>query len=214
MREHALVVAVAVLVACGEARPSRQASVSGDTTGARAAAGPPPLMQQRLLEAANIALPPGVTADSLPEPNTPGAKILESYCTQCHALPSPSMHGAVDWPAVTRRMWVRIDMMAGGLGIRIPSTAERAQLLGYLQRHALPVAEKLPAGPGKELFETVCSRCHVLTDPKVHSPPDWPVVVMRMEVNMRKMRMQHISDADATQILTYLQASSARPRSR
>jgi cytochrome c5 len=214
MRALAMLLAIAVLVGCGKARPSGQASVSGDATGARGAAGPLPLMQQRLLEAASIALPPGVAADSLPEANTPGATILESYCTQCHALPSPSMHGSVDWPAVTRRMWVRIDMMAGGLGIRIPSTAERAQLLGYLQRHALPVAEKLPAGPGKELFETVCSRCHVLTDPMVHSPPDWPVVVMRMEVNMQKMRMQRVSDADATQILTYLQAASARPRSR
>jgi cytochrome c5 len=213
MRALALWLAVAVLVGCGKARPSGQVSVS-DATGARGAAGPLPLMEQRLLEAASIALPPGVATDSLPEPNTPGAMILESYCTQCHALPSPSMHGAADWPAVARRMWVRIDMMAGGLGIKIPSTAERAQLLWFLQKHALPVAENLPAGPGRELFETVCSRCHVLTDPKVHSPPDWPVVVMRMEVNMRKMKMRGVSDADATQILTYLQAASARPRSR
>ncbi len=214
MSARELVLAVAVLVGCGKAGPSGQASASGDSTGAIRAAGQLTLMQQRLLEAANIALPPGVAADSLPEPNAPGAEILGRYCTQCHALPSPSMHGSLDWPAVTRRMWVRIDMMAGGLGIRTPSTAERAQLLGYLQRHALPVAEKLPAGTGKELFETVCSRCHVLTDPRVHSPPDWPAVVTRMEVNMQKMRMTRISEAEATQILTYLQAASTRPRSR
>jgi cytochrome c5 len=214
MSARELLLVVAVLVGCGKAKPPARASVLGDATESAGAAGQLPLTQQRLLEAANIALPPGVAVESLPEPSAPGARVLGQYCTQCHALPSPSMHGSADWPAVARRMWVRIDMMAGGLGIRIPSTAERAQLLGYLQRHALPVAEKLPAGLGKELFETVCARCHVLTDPRVHSPPDWPVVVMRMEVNMEKMKMKRVSNAEATQILTYLQGASARPRWR
>jgi cytochrome c5 len=211
MRARDLVLAVAVLVGCGKAKPQARASAGGDSAGAM---GQLALTQQRLLEAANIALPPGIAAESLPEPNAPGAKVLSQYCTQCHALPSPSMHGVVDWPAVTRRMWVRIDMMAGGLGVRIPSTAERAQLLGYLQKHGLRVAQNLPAGLGKELFETVCSSCHVLVDPRVHSPPDWPVVVMRMEVNMQKMRIGRVSNAEATQILTYLQAASARTVSR
>ena len=212
MKERALVLWLVLLVGCGKAKPSGQASAAGDTTSGTA--GQLPMMQQRLLEAANIALPPGVTPDSLPEPTSQGAQVLGRYCTQCHALPSPSMHGAVDWPAVARRMWVRIDMMAGGLGVRIPSTAERAQLLVYLQRHALPVTDRLPAGLGKELFETACSRCHVLADPRVHSPPDWPVVVMRMQVNMAKMKMTRVSSAEAAQILTYLQTASARPRSR
>lgn len=214
MSAREMVMVVAVLVGCGKGKPSGQASAFGESTRDSAAAAPLPLTQQRLLEAASIALPPGVFAESLPEPNAPGARVLVGYCTQCHALASPSMHGAADWPAVARRMWLRIDMMAGGLGVRIPSTAERAQLLAYLQSHALPVAEKLPAGLGKELFESVCARCHVLTDPRVHSPPDWPVVVMRMQVNMEKMRMRRVSSAEATQILTYLQTASARARSR
>lgn len=208
MRARALLFAITVVAGCGKARPSERASA--DTIpGATPALS---LMEQRLLQAANIALPPGITADSLPEPNAAGARVLGQYCTQCHALPSPSMHGAADWPAVTRRMWVRIDMMAGGLGVRIPSTAERAQLLTYLQRYALPVAERLPAGLGKELFETACSRCHALSDPRVHTPPDWPVVVMRMRVNMTKMKMTQVSSAEAAQILAYLQTASARPR--
>lgn len=212
MNAWALVLGLVLLTGCAKRESSGQAAALGDTASGRT--GQLSLMQRRLLEAANIALPPGGTADSLPEPNAPGAKLLVRFCTQCHALSSPSMHGSADWPAVTRRMWLRIDMMAGGLGVRIPSTAERAQLLAYLQSHALPVAERLPAGVGKELFETVCSRCHVLTDPRVHSPPDWPVVVMRMEMNMAKMRMGRISNAEATQILTYLQAASARPGPR
>ncbi len=212
MNARALGLAMVVLAGCGKAAPPGQTSAAGDTTGGRT--GQLPLMQQRLLEAANIALPPGIAPESLPEPQSPGAKILSQYCTQCHALPSPSMHGPVDWPGVTRRMWVRIDMMAGALSIQTPTTAERSQLLAYLQANALKVAENLPAGPGKETFQTTCSRCHALADPKVHSPPDWPVVVMRMEKNMEKMRVSGVSNAAAQQIVAYLQAASARRRAQ
>ncbi len=207
MNARTLLVVATVAVGCSRGSPVPRASV--DTL-----SGALPLLQQRLLEAANIALPPGMPADSLPEAGSAGARILAQFCTQCHALPSPSMHGAADWPGVTRRMWVRIDMMAGGLGVRIPSTAERAQLLTYLQHHALPVAERLPDGVGRELFASACARCHVLVDPRMHSPPDWPVVVMRMRVNMAKMRMAQVSNAEAAQILSYLQAVSGRPGSR
>ncbi len=171
-------------------------------------------MQQRLYEATEIALPPGTPAESLPEPASPGAKALTQYCTQCHALPSPAMHGPADWPSVARRMWVRIDMMAGALGVQAPSTAQRAELLTYLQKHALKVAANLPAGAGKPAFERVCARCHDLNDPKVHSPPDWPVVVMRMEQDAEKMKVSGISHADAEQIIGYLQQASTRQRAR
>ncbi len=122
------------------------------------------------------------------------------------------MHGPGDWPFVLRRMWVRIDMMAGYLGIQAPTTAQRAQTLAYLQKYALKIAENLPPGAGKDVFVAMCSRCHALADPKVHSPPDWPVVVMRMERNMEKMRVSGVSRPQAEQIVTYLQAASARRR--
>ncbi len=209
MNARALTLAAVVLAGCNQAKPAGQAAAT-DTT----SAGAPALAvaQQRLLQAAEIALPPGMAAESLPEPNSPGAKILAQYCTQCHALPSPAMHGPVDWPGVARRMWVRIDMMAGSLGVEIPSTAQRAQLLTYLQAHALQVAANLPAWPGREQFETTCSRCHALADPKVHSPPDWPVVVMRMEKNMEKMRVSGVTHDQAVTIVAYLQKASERRR--
>jgi cytochrome c5 len=209
MSARALAVAmIVVLAGCTKRQPSGQASAPGDTSATHGL----PVMQQRLLEAANILLPPGVAPESLPEPTSQGAKILGQYCTQCHALPSPSMHGPIDWTIVLRRMWVRIDMMAGSLGVQIPSTAERSLLLAYLQKNALKVAENLPPGPGKDVFMTVCSRCHALADPKVHSPPDWPVVVMRMERNMEKMRVSGVTRPQAEQIVAYLQAASARRR--
>jgi len=213
MNARALIVTAVALVGCGQAgKPSGQAAAAGDTSQGGAAA--LPVAQQRLLEAAEIALPPGTQAESLPEPASPGAKILAQYCTQCHALPSPAMHGPVDWPGVVRRMWVRIDMMAGTLGVQIPSTEQRAVLLTYLQAHALKVAENLPAGAGRDVFQAVCSRCHALADPKVHSPPDWPVVVMRMEKNMEKMKVSGVTHDQATSIISYLQQASARPRAR
>ncbi|MGD0992456.1 MAG: hypothetical protein ABR998_08295 [Gemmatimonadales bacterium] len=207
MSARALVVAMIVLAGCAKTQPSGQASAA-DTSSTHGL----PMMQQRLLEAANIALPPGVAPESLPQPNAAGAKALTQYCTQCHALPSPAMHGSADWPSVARRMWVRIDMMAGALGIQTPSSAERAELLAYLQKNALKVAANLPAGPGKPAFERVCARCHDLNDPRMHTAPDWPVVVMRMEQDAEKMKVTGISRADAEQIITYLQAASTRRR--
>jgi cytochrome c5 len=210
MNARALTLAAVVLVGCKQAKPAGQAA-SDTTAGGTAAL---TVGQQRLLQAAEIALPPGMAVESLPEPSSPGAKILAQYCTQCHALPSPAMHGPVDWPSVVRRMWVRIDMVAGSLGVQIPSTAERSQLLTYLQAHALRVAENLPAGAGRDVFEATCSRCHALADPKVHSPPDWPVVVMRMEKNMEKMKVSGVTHDQAVQIIAYLQKASQRPRAR
>jgi cytochrome c2 len=225
MNARALVwgaVGAAILVGCQKSAPPGQASAGADTTrasGSQAAettraSSAYPLMSQRLIEAANIALPPGVAPDSLPEPASAGATLLRKYCTQCHALPSPAMHGPADWPSVARRMWVRIDMMAGALGVQTPSTAQRAGLLDYLQKHALRVAAHLPPGAGKEVFEEVCARCHQLNDPRMHSPPDWPLVVMRMEQDAEKMKVRGITHSETAQIITYLQSASARLRAR
>lgn len=167
--------------------------------------------ERRLITAATIALPPeGLAPESLPEPTSAGARLLARYCTQCHALPSPAMHGAVDWPSVARRMWVRIDMMHGELGVQVPSSAERIQLLSYLTSGALQVAGNLPPGRGREVFEEKCSRCHVLPDPRVHSPADWPTVVTRMERNMERMKVSGLAPQQAQQIVLYLETASRR----
>ena len=215
MNARALLLATLVISGCGKAKPAGQtaaATSTGSTTPDTSHSAP--AMQQRLNEAAEIALPPGLPAESLPEPDSPGARLLVQYCTQCHALPSPSMHGPADWPSVARRMWVRIDMMAGALGIQTPSTAQRAELLDYLEKHALHVAATLPPGPGKAAFVEVCSRCHDLNDPRMHTPPDWPVVVMRMEKDAEIMKVRGITHGEAVQIISYLQAASAHPRPR
>jgi hypothetical protein len=49
-------------------------------------------------------LPPGTTPERLPDPDNPGAKLLSHYCSQCHNLPSPTMHTALEWQSVLTRM--------------------------------------------------------------------------------------------------------------
>lgn len=166
---------------------------------------------RRLLAAATIALPPeGLVAESLPQPASRGAQLMVAYCTQCHALPSPATHAPQDWPSVARRMWVRIDMMHGELGVATPTSADRVQLLNYLLANALKVAQNLPPGAGREVFEERCSRCHTLPDPRSHSSADWPAVVMRMERNMERMRVSGVTPEQTQQIVLYLGSASRR----
>ncbi|MDP3775226.1 MAG: hypothetical protein Q8Q85_13265 [Gemmatimonadales bacterium] len=195
-----------VLAAC-----SKPESASQDVASQAVANPALNLQERRLLTATTIALPPeGLVAESLPQPASRGAQLLVAYCTQCHALPSPAMHAPQDWPSVARRMWVRIDMMHGELGVVTPTSADRMQLLNYVLANALKVAQNLPPGAGREVFEERCSRCHTLPDPRSHSSADWPAVVMRMERNMERMRVSGVTPEQTQQIVLYLGSASRR----
>ncbi|MDA8383833.1 MAG: hypothetical protein M0037_12420 [Betaproteobacteria bacterium] len=87
------------------------------------------------------ALPPGVDPALLPEPDSAEAHLLQQFCTQCHALPAPSLHTASEWPQVVERMNMRMQMMGrmmggGMMGIVAPDPVQLKILLGYLQRNA------------------------------------------------------------------------------
>jgi cytochrome c5 len=162
-----------------------------------------------LLAAANIALPPpGVTPADLPEPNSKGAQLEAQFCAQCHNLPAPAMHSATDWPSIARRMWLRMEWLPSTLRVKVPTMAERFAMLDYLTVNALKVsAANLPPGPGRESFQLVCSRCHALPDPRVHSPADWPAVFSRMQQNMERMKVAPLTRSQTTDILLYLQST-------
>lgn len=166
--------------------------------------------EQLFLASAKAALPPpGRTLADLPDSGSAGARLLVQYCTACHALPTPSMHSATDWPQVTRRMWLRVDRVARDYDVPNPSTAERLVLLPYLTDHALQVSEtNLPARPGREVFTTTCSRCHALPDPKQHSAADWVTVVRRMSQHLEQMLGVTLSREDFSQIVLYLEQVS------
>lgn len=78
---------------------------------------------------------PGVgNAQPLPEPSSRGATLVTTYCTQCHAAPSPTLHTAADWASVTSRM--QLHMASGPSGIKTPTTEEMRMILSYMQQHA------------------------------------------------------------------------------
>jgi cytochrome c5 len=170
---------------------------------------------QLLLAAASIALPPsGIQPGDLPDPNARGAQLLVTYCAQCHALPTPTAHSATDWPGVTRRMWLRMDELPESLGVKVPTAAERYEILKYLTVNSLKMSGSvLPAGPGRETFATVCSRCHALPDLRVHSRDDWQTVFARMERNMERMKVKTPSAKETEDILTYLKTAGPARRS-
>lgn len=89
-------------------------------------------------------LPPGLTAESLPEPHSKGAGLLHQYCTQCHNLPGPDRHTAAEWRELTPKMFLLMDVSHrfGGLmgRVEIMQGEEQEGLLNYLERHALPSA--------------------------------------------------------------------------
>jgi len=93
-----------------------------------------------LCEAYKDRLPPGLTAEALPQSGSPSAKLLQHYCTQCHNLPGPDRHTATEWRQVTANMFMLMEVSHrfGGLMGRVESMREneQAQLLAYLQRHA------------------------------------------------------------------------------
>ncbi len=169
---------------------------------------------QLLLATVKTALPPpGISAVDLPEPTTPGAQAVATYCAQCHNLPSPTMHSATDWPSIMRRMWLRMDRLPPSMHIQVPDEGARAQIAEYLTSNALQVSgSSLPPGTGRQEFAMICSRCHSLPDPRIHSPQDWLTVFMRMERNMERMNVSRPSGEQTRLILTYLQNPSLATR--
>jgi mono/diheme cytochrome c family protein len=156
-------------------------------------------------------LPPGIKPESLPEPESRGAKLFSRYCTQCHNLPSPAMHSAVEWPVITSRMFSRMSMMSGMMGmmnVENPSSEERQTIVAYLQAHSMrtisPGALPAPESRGAVLFRDVCSQCHSLPDPQLHTASEWPKVLERMRGNMESMKKKVISDQDRKTIEEYL----------
>ena len=154
-------------------------------------------------------LPPGIDPKLLPDPGSPGARLLEQYCTQCHDLPGPGMHTAAEWPAVVNRMNGREQMMSRGMmGVRAPGAAELGILMTYLQAHAQrPLAGGYPDldSPAGRAFRATCAQCHALPDPAQHTADAWPGVVDRMRRNMSVMGKPVPDEATIGEIVGFLQ---------
>lgn len=77
---------------------------------------------------------PAASAKPLPDADSAGAKLVSTYCIQCHAAPQPSLHTANDWANVTQRMHIRME--GGWQGIKSPTEQEMKTIVAYMQKHA------------------------------------------------------------------------------
>jgi cytochrome c5 len=159
-------------------------------------------------------LPPAIKPEELPDPDSQGAKLTNRYCSQCHDLPSPRMHSAQEWPQVTSRMFARMSMMSGMMGVENPSSGEEQTIVAYLKANALksisPDALPAPRSKGALLFRETCSQCHSLPDPGFHRADEWPVIVGRMQANMRFMGRRVITENEKKEIVGYLSAHAKK----
>ena len=93
-----------------------------------------------LCEVYRDSLPPGLSIESLPEPRSNGAAMLQHYCIQCHNLPGPDRHTAAEWRDVASKMFMLMDVSKrfGGLMGRVEVMDKQQQetLLAYLERSA------------------------------------------------------------------------------
>jgi cytochrome c5 len=106
-----------------------------------------------------------------------------------------------------------MDELPESLGVKVPTAAERYEILKYLTANALKMSGSvLPAGRGRETFALVCSRCHALPDLRVHSKDDWPIVFARMERNMERMSVKGPTAKETADILLYLKTTGAPKR--
>ena len=106
-----------------------------------------------------------------------------------------------------------MDELPESLGVKVPSAAERYEILKYLTGNALKISGSvLPAGKGRETYAQVCSRCHALPDMRQHSKEDWPTVFARMERNMERMKVKPLTPTEGEDVLMYLKTTGAATR--
>jgi cytochrome c2 len=176
-------------------------------------------MKEMMQNMMGARLPPGIEANDLPDAQSKGAQLLTLYCAQCHELPAPAMHAAEQWPAVVDRMNQRMQMMSGrGMmhTLSVPSNSELQTLVIYLQKHAQRAIDKTQykdlATPAGHAFESTCSQCHALPDPKQHTANEWPDVIQRMTQNMKLMDKTIPNRETLKSIIEWLQGHAIEPR--
>lgn len=156
-------------------------------------------------------MPPGMQPQDLPQPESQGASLLQTYCAQCHALPGPGRHTAGEWQSVLDRMILLMDVSSrfGGLmgTVKVPGAGEGEVIRDYLTGNALQALQREPRGMGAAAFSSHCGSCHALPDAGQHRLEEWPSVLKRMQRNMTVMKYSPPSREHMVQIQHYLQQS-------
>lgn len=154
-------------------------------------------------------MPPGMEPKDLPQSESQGAILLQTYCSQCHALPGPGRHTADEWQEVLDRMNLLMDVTSrfGGLmvKVKVPGTRDEELLRAYLTSNALQAMQGEPGGTGAAAFTSHCGSCHALPDTGQHSLEEWPAVLKRMQRNMSVMKYSPPSRELMVQIQYFLE---------
>ena len=93
-----------------------------------------PMMGPGMMRGGMMRGGPAPSAKALPDADSAGAKLVSTYCVQCHAAPQPMLHTAKDWNSVTQRMHIRME--GGWQGIKTPTEQEMKTIVAYMQKHA------------------------------------------------------------------------------
>ena len=164
-------------------------------------------------------MPPDMAASQLPESDSPGARVLQRYCTQCHYLTGPGRHTREEWPDVLRRMDALMGIShfyRGLLGrVAMPDDMEKAALRAYLDRHALkdlppPASGTPPVGP-ERAWRAICGDCHAAPDPRAYPEATWPALLARMDARRAAMARQPLSGAQKAAVEDYVAAAWGKP---
>ena len=159
-------------------------------------------------------MPPGMPLAQLPQPQHPGARLMQQYCAQCHNLPGPGRHTVEEWPAVLDKMdnLTAVSSRFGGLlgKVQEPSLEERQTIRRYILANALQPMRTPVSGLAGNSYGYHCSGCHALPDPTQHRPEEWPTIMARMARNREVMKREPLSAETQLTILPYLQQASSR----
>lgn len=164
-------------------------------------------------------VPPGIDAALLPERDSRGARLLQTYCTQCHNLPGPGRHTREEWPAVLTRMQALMRVSGfyrGRLGpVAMPDAAERQALQSYLEKHALrPLPERASSvaivGP-ERLYRQACGDCHAAPDPRAYPAETWPALLARMDQHRVTMARPPMNSAQRTAVEGFIGRAWGNP---
>ncbi len=150
----------------------------------------------------------GLTADQLPDPQSKGAVLFASYCSQCHNLPSPKMHSTGDWPVRFGKMMDHALLMAGtSPGIKTPADKEKEEIVSYLVKNGfreLPANSPIRGEPQAFNVLWFCSVCHAVPDPDQFPAKEWGKIVDRMNGYRKKQGREEMSNADRKAVINFL----------
>jgi len=157
-------------------------------------------------------LMPTLTLADLPSPESAQAKLLFSACSQCHNAPGPGMHTEEEWDQVFWKMYWRMQVMrSNNTNFLVPEYDQAHKLLGYLKAYAIKPFKEYrgkyidTSSEPFRLFQSICTQCHTLPDPRQHTAEEWPTIVNKMKQNIVSMVKVRTTDTNMQKIMTFLQ---------